>query len=67
MTPFLQKAGPETVARLCKRIVDELDTTFASHYARKISLSEALDIPTILEFAKRATGEKYLIEPWKGV
>jgi NADPH:quinone reductase-like Zn-dependent oxidoreductase len=65
--PFLQKAGPETVVRLRRRVVDELDTTFASHYARVISLHEALDIPTILEFAKRATGEKYLIDPSKGI
>ncbi len=63
--PFLQKAGPETAARLRGRVVRELKTTFASRYTRVISLQEALDIPTIRAFSKRATGEKYLIAPHK--
>ena len=62
---FLGRAGPEVNARLRKRVVDELKTTFASHYSRVISLPEALDIPTIQAFCKRATGEKYLIAPHK--
>ena len=65
LTPFLQKAGPETGTRLRKRVIDELKTTFASHYAQVISLREAMDIPTIQRFARRATGEKYLIDPSK--
>ncbi len=66
LTPFLQKAGPEIAARLRKRVIDELKTTFASHYAKVISLREAMDIPTIQSFAKRSTGEKYLIDPSEG-
>src|SRR3954468_8267331 len=40
--PFLQKIGPADGARLRQRVVDELKTTFASHYTREVSLEEAL-------------------------
>jgi NADPH2:quinone reductase len=63
LTPFLMKAGPEVVGRLRKRVVDELKTTFASHYTRTISLKQALDPQIIAQYAKRATGEKFLINP----
>ena len=46
-------------------MVDELKTTFASHYTRTISLPEALDLKNIAVYNKRATGEKYLINPNK--
>jgi NADPH:quinone reductase-like Zn-dependent oxidoreductase len=61
--PFLQKAGPEVAARLRKRVMDELRTTFASHYSRTISLREALEPAVIAAYAQRATGEKFLIDP----
>ena len=41
----------------------ELKTTFASHYAKEISLAEALQLDTIAVYGQRATGEKYLINP----
>ena len=63
--PFLQKIGAEATERLRQRVVAELKTTFASHYNKIVSLPEALEIPTILGFSKRATGEKYLINPHK--
>ncbi|MFO1115555.1 MAG: zinc-binding dehydrogenase [Beijerinckiaceae bacterium] len=63
--PFLQKAGMETMLRLRKRVADELKTTFASHYTSTISLKEALDPKTIAQYARRATGEKFLIDPSK--
>jgi len=63
--PFLQKIGAEASERLRQRVVAELKTTFASHYTQVVSLPEALEIPTILGFCKRATGEKYLINPHK--
>jgi NADPH:quinone reductase-like Zn-dependent oxidoreductase len=64
--PFLQKIGPADGARLRQRVVDELKTTFASHYTQVVSLQEALQLPTIAAYGKRATGEKYLINPNKG-
>jgi len=61
--PFLQKIGPEATQRLRDRVVAELKTTFASHYTRVVSLSEALQLDNIAAYAKRATGEKFLIDP----
>ncbi|MGO4714936.1 zinc-binding dehydrogenase [Bradyrhizobium sp. 2TAF24] len=64
--PFLMKAGPEVGARLRARVLAELKTTFASHYTRVVSLQEALDLNNIAVYNKRATGEKFLIDPSKG-
>ena len=47
-------------------MADELKTTFASHYTKEVSLPEALDPANIAVYNKRATGEKYLINPNKG-
>jgi NADPH2:quinone reductase len=65
VTPFLQKAGAETVARLRSRVVSGLKTTFASHYIAELSLRETLKPEIILAYARRATGGKYLINPSK--
>ena len=64
--PFLQKIGREGGERLRQRVAAELKTTFASHYTKVVSLQEALQPATIAAYAKRATGEKYLINPNKG-
>ena len=42
--PFLQKIGPADGAKLRQRVVDELKTTFASHYTQVVSLPEALQL-----------------------
>jgi NADPH2:quinone reductase len=63
LTPFLQKAGGETVQRLRARVASELKTTFASKYAASVSLREALKPEVIAAYGKQATGEKYLITP----
>lgn len=65
LTPFLQKAGADTAQRLRQRVVNELKTTFASHYARQITLKEALLPEVITAYGKQATGEKFLITPSK--
>ena len=65
LTPFLMKVGPETGMKLRQRVVDELKTTFASHYTKVVSLREVLDPANIGVYAKRATGEKFLINPNK--
>jgi NADPH:quinone reductase-like Zn-dependent oxidoreductase len=64
--PFLQKIGPADGARLRQRVVAELKTTFASHYTQVVSLQEALQLSNIAIYGKRATGEKFLINPNKG-
>jgi NADPH:quinone reductase-like Zn-dependent oxidoreductase len=65
LTYFLQKLPPADAARLRQRVIDELKTTFASHYTKVVSLQEALDPANIAVYAKRATGEKFLINPNK--
>jgi NADPH:quinone reductase len=67
VTPFLQKIGPAAVQRLKDRVAAELKTTFASSYAGEISLLEALDVKNVAVYGKAATGQKYLINPNKGV
>jgi NADPH:quinone reductase-like Zn-dependent oxidoreductase len=64
--PFLQKIGLADGMKLRQRVVAELKTTFASHYTQVVSLQEALQLSHIAVYGKRATGEKYLINPNKG-
>lgn len=63
--PFLQKIGPADGARLRQRVLDELKTTFASRYTSVISLQETLQLANVAIYNKRATGEKFLIDPSK--
>lgn len=63
LTPFLGKIGLDGMLRLRQRVVDELTTTFASHYTDEVSLAGALDIANIQAYAKQATGQKFLIRP----
>lgn len=60
---FLARIGQTASGRLRRRVARELTTTFASKYARTISLFEALEPDTITAFYRRTTGEKYLIAP----
>ncbi len=63
LTPFLAKLGAAGAQRLRQRVVDELTTTFASHYTAEISLKEALQLDIIAAYNRKTTGEKYLINP----
>jgi NADPH:quinone reductase-like Zn-dependent oxidoreductase len=63
--PFLNKIGATDAARLRARVIAELKTTFASHYTQEISLQETLQLSNIAVYSKRATGEKFLINPHK--
>ena len=65
LTPFLQKLGSEAGV-LYMRVAKEIKTTFASHYTEEVSLAEALDVETLQAYQKKATGQKYLIEPQRG-
>jgi len=64
--PFMQKIGAAAAQGLKQRVASELKTTFASHYSREVSMAEALQLDTIAVYNKRATGEKYLINPSRG-
>jgi len=67
LTPYIEKIGPLAFQELKERVARELKTTFASHYSQEISLAEALRPDTIAAYSRRATGEKYLINPNKGL
>lgn len=61
--PFLQKIGPVAQQALRERVAAELKTTFASHYARTVSLAGALSAEAINFYGARHTGAKVLIDP----
>jgi NADPH2:quinone reductase len=63
LTPFLGKIGLDGLVRLRNRVVDELTTTFASHYTDEVSLAGALSLGAIRAYARQATGQKFLIRP----
>ncbi len=67
LTPFLEKIGAEAATKLRERVAAEIKTTFASSYSREVSLAEALQLKEIAVYGKQATGEKYLINPNKGL
>jgi len=66
VTPFLMKISAADRQRLRERVASELKTTFASRYTQVVSLAEALSLSHLAVYGKRATGEKYLINPNKG-
>lgn len=63
LTPFLQKLGSEGLMKMRKKVAAEIKTTFASHYTAEISLRDALRPDVIAAYGRRATGQKYLINP----
>lgn len=66
LMPFLQRAGGEVVGAMRRRVLGELTTTFASRYTRAIGLAEALNPDVLRAYERKATGEKFLIEPGRG-
>jgi NADPH:quinone reductase len=67
LTPYIEKIGPLAFQEMKERVAREIKTTFASHYSRVISLAEALQPDVIAAYSKRATGQKFLINPNKGL
>jgi NADPH2:quinone reductase len=63
MPAIMERVGAERSAALRQRVLSSLKTTFASHYTRTISLVEALQRDVMIAYARKATGEKYLINP----
>lgn len=64
--PYLQRLGAPAMQALRDRVAAELTSTFASAYAKEISLSEVLQPAAIAAYGQRATGCKYLINPSRG-
>jgi NADPH:quinone reductase-like Zn-dependent oxidoreductase len=65
VTPFLMKISAADRQRLRERVASELKTTFASHFTEVVSLADALQLSHLAVYGKRATNEKYLINPNK--
>ena len=63
LTPYLQIAGSEEVQQMRERVASSITTTFASSYAKEVSLQGALSQEAVNEYRKQATGLKYLINP----
>jgi NADPH:quinone reductase-like Zn-dependent oxidoreductase len=63
LTPFMMKAGMEIVGRMRGRVMKDLTTTFASHYAKKGNLEDMLTKDAVAMYNARRTGEKYLVTP----
>jgi NADPH2:quinone reductase len=67
MTWLMDQIGPQQAARLRARVGAELTTIFVSHFTAELSLAEALSVDAINSYTRRATGEKYLINPALGL
>ena len=64
---FMARVGMEVMGKLQARVGAELKTTFASHYTNEVSLAEALTMDALSVYGKMTTGEKFLINPSKGL
>jgi NADPH2:quinone reductase len=62
---YLKVAPQRTLDRLKARVAAEITTTFASRYARTVSLAELISPEVLKICARPTTGMKVLIEPWK--
>ena len=60
---YLERLKPEEGARLRERAVAGLATTFASEYAKEVSLAEMLKPEEIAVYGKASTGSKYMVRP----
>ena len=63
LMPFLASCDMATLFAMRQRVVSGLTTTFASSYKAKVSLEEMLTRDAMMEYARMATGEKYLVTP----
>jgi NADPH:quinone reductase-like Zn-dependent oxidoreductase len=59
----LKKMSAEQHVRMRSRIANEISTTFASQYARSVSLKEAMSLEAIAAYGAQATGQKFLLKP----
>ncbi|ORJ19963.1 hypothetical protein BS639_17480 [Rouxiella silvae] len=60
---FTQQAPPAEVGEMKQRIANEIKTTFTINYKRVISFTELRRPDIISEYARRAIGEKFVLNP----
>jgi NADPH2:quinone reductase len=63
---FLASVDDAARARMTQRIAAEIDTTFATHFSRVVSLAQLLDPEVLADAQKRSTGGKILVDPSLG-
>jgi hypothetical protein len=62
---LVQRAGPDVFKRMRQRVADDLGTIFASSFDTTIGLADAIRPDVIHAYAQRATGRKFLLDPWR--
>ena len=60
LTPFLQSAGSEVIARLRKRVADKIPTPFAGEYYGELSFAGALRPDAFTSYTRQASSKKFL-------
>lgn len=63
---FLGRVTPQRVGELHKRVADEINTTFASHFSDELSFKQAMTPSYVAQYNAKKTGEKFLINPSLG-
>ena len=63
LTPRLSAAGKEAMLAMRMRAIRERNGIFASDYTREISLVEMIDPRIAHDYQRKATGEKFLVNP----
>ena len=67
LPPFLGRIGGEAAKKLRERVAADIKTIFASQYTHEASLAEVLSRDAMTAYGRQATGEKYLVNPNKGL
>ncbi len=63
LTPHLEEMGKDRVLEMRRFTVEERNGIFASHYTQTISLDDMIDPDVARAYERKATGEKYLVDP----
>jgi NADPH:quinone reductase len=63
MPNFLQRARPERVGEMRRRVAEGLTTTFATEFTDTATLTEALKPDVLAAYSRPKTGTKFLITP----
>lgn len=63
LTPHLKEVGLERMIEMRRYAIEERNGVFASHYTQTIGLDGMIDPDTARAYQRKATGEKYLVDP----
>jgi len=63
LTPHLSEVGMDRTIEMRRHAIAERNGVFASHYTKTISLAEMIDPAVARAYQRKATGEKYLVDP----